>query len=338
MRAYAICEKGRVEAIEIPKPVIKPNEVLLEIHYLGLCGSDLSTLRGLNALASFPRIPGHELSGLIVEKGADVPDSIQVGERATASPYTHCGLCPACRAGRFNTCEFNQTLGVQRDGALTTHIAIPFEKIYTSKVLSLQELAIAEPLSVGYHAAKRAEVTEEDTVMVFGCGAIGMGAICASVKKGARVIAVDIDDQKLAIAKKYGADYTINSLTEDVKAKVYELTNNEGVSVSIEAAGTEATQRLTIECAAFAGRIAMIGYAKKEVTLDTRLIVKKELNFLGSRNALRVFPSVIKMLEKREKPYTDLITKVYAFDEVKTAFADWDADPNQFSKILIKVV
>ena len=247
MKAYAITEKGKIEALEIAEPSIKSDEVLIEIYYVGLCGSDLSTYRGLNSLAAFPRIPGHEISGIIIQKGGDVPSSLQVGDRATVSPYTHCGVCPACRAGRFNTCEFNQTLGVQRDGAMTLMISVPYEKVFICKELSLEELAIAEPLSVGYHAAKRAAVTEEDTVLVFGCGAIGLGAICASVRKGARVIAADIDDQKLEIAKKYGAASTVNTKKEDIKVLVAKLTQNEGVNVVIEAAGTEITQRLAIE-------------------------------------------------------------------------------------------
>jgi L-galactonate 5-dehydrogenase len=337
MKAFAITEKKKIEAIEIAEPKAKANEIVIDIKYIGLCGSDLSTYRGLNSLVQFPRIPGHEIAGTILEKGTEVPDSFNVGARVTASPYTHCGVCPACRAGRFNTCEFNQTLGVQRDGALTKRIAVPYDKVFLSNLLSLEEMALAEPLSVGYHAANRAEVKEEDTVLVLGCGAIGIGAICASARKGARVVAADIDDKKLETARKLGAAFTINTLTEDAKSKIWELTQNEGVNVAIEAAGSEATQRLAIESAAFAGRIAMIGYAKAEVTLDTRLVVKKELNFLGSRNALRVFPNVIHMLERREKPYTDLITKVYDFDQVQQAFADWDADPNQFAKILIRI-
>lgn len=337
MKAYAITQKGKIDAIELPSPELKPHEVLLELHYIGLCGSDLSTFRGQNALVSYPRVPGHEVSGKVVEKGAQVPNSIQIGDLAMVSPYTHCGVCPACKAGRFNTCENNQTLGVQREGAMTTHIAVPYEKVFSSKTLSLEELVLVEPLSVGYHAANRARVSEEDTVMVLGCGAIGLGAICASLRKGATVVAVDIDDKKLDIARKLGAQHLINSSEQSVVEVVKQLTSNEGVQVSIEAAGSETTQRMALECAAFAGRVAMIGYAKGESLIDTRLIVKKELDWVGSRNALRVFPNVIKMLEQRDKPYAELVSKVYPFAEVPTAFADWDANPNLFTKILIQL-
>jgi L-galactonate 5-dehydrogenase len=337
VKAFAIVEKEKIQSITVSESQPKPNEVLLEIHYIGLCGTDISTYRGNNSLAKFPRIPGHEISAVIISTGADVPDTLKVGDKATVSPYTHCGVCPACRAGRFNTCEFNQTLGVQRDGALTNFISVPYEKVFTSKILSSEELALVEPLSVGYHAANRAIVNEQDTVLIFGCGAIGMGAICASVRKGATVIAADIDDNKLAVAKKYGAAYVVNTKKENIAEVIGTLSRNEGVSVAIEAAGTEQTQRMAIENVSFAGRVAMIGYAKSEVTIDTRLIVKKELNLFGSRNALRVFPSVISMLEKREKPYLDLISKIYPFEDTPRAFNDWNANPDLFSKILIQV-
>lgn len=337
MKAFVIKDKGIVEGVEIAEPKLGPADVLLEVHYLGLCGSDLNAFRGLMPLVTFPRIPGHEVSGVVIAKGADVPSTIQVNDKATVSPYTNCGVCPACRQGRINTCEFNQTLGVQRDGALTKLITVPYEKVFVSKNLSLQELALVEPLSVGYHAANRANVAESDTVALLGCGTIGMGALCAAVRKGATVIAVDIDDSKLDQAKKFGATYAVNSAKENPKDAIMKLTRNEGVNVVIEAAGSPATYKLSIEIACFAGRIAYIGYPKNEVTFDAPLLVRKELNMSGSRNALRVFPSVITMLERKDKPFTDIITKVFKFEESAEAFKYWDANPGTVSKILIDV-
>jgi threonine dehydrogenase-like Zn-dependent dehydrogenase len=236
-----------------------------------------------------------------------------------------------------NTCQFNRTLGVQRDGALTGRIAVPYTKAFTSEALTLQELALVEPLSVGYHAANRGRVSETDTVLVFGCGAIGLGAVAAAARKGAAVIAVDIDDAKLAQASKLGAQHLVNSAVEDLKARVGEQTGGEGVSVAIEAAGLPATTRAALDHAAFAGRVVLIGYAKDEIPLLTKLIVSKELDVCGSRNALHVFPAVIKMLEKRERPFTDLITCVVPFEETPQIFAAWDAQPLKYTKILVQM-
>jgi L-galactonate 5-dehydrogenase len=337
MKAFAIKEKGVVAPIEIAEPQLGLADVLIEVHYIGLCGSDLNSYRGLMPLVTLPRVPGHEISGKVVGKGPDVPASIQIGDKVTVSPYTNCGTCPACRAGRPNTCEFNQTLGVQREGALTTHIAVPFEKVFVSKTLSLEELALIEPMSVGYHGANRGAVCETDTVLLLGCGTIGMGALVATVRKGATVIVVDIDDVKLEQAKKFGATYTINSLKQDALAVVKQLTNNEGVSVVIEAAGNPITYKMALDAVCFAGRIVFIGYPKHEVSFEAPLIVRKEVNIYGSRNALRVFPSVISMFEKKEKPFTDLITKVFPFESSPEAFKFWDENTGQVSKILIKV-
>lgn len=337
MKAIAIKEKGIVGHVEIAEPQISTTDVLLDVHYIGLCGSDLNSYRGLMPLVTLPRIPGHEVSGIIIAKGENVPNSINVGDRATVSPYTNCGLCPACRKGRTNTCEYNQTLGVQREGALTQRIAVPFEKIFVSSTLTLEELVLVEPLSVGYHGANRGNVSETDTVAILGCGTIGMGALCAAVRKGATVIAVDIDDSKLAQAKKFGAAHVVNSANVNARDAIFQLTNNEGASVVIEAAGSQITYKLALDIVAFAGNIVFIGYPKNEVTFEAPILVRKEVNMYGSRNALRVFPSVISMLERREKPFADMITKVFPFYQTADAFKFWDANPGLVSKILINV-
>jgi threonine dehydrogenase-like Zn-dependent dehydrogenase len=181
---------------------------------------------------------------------------MQKGDQVTVSPYTNCGVCPACRQGRVNCCQFNQTLGVQREGALTQRIAVPFEKVFGSKKLSLQELALVEPMSVGYHGANRGSVCETDIVLLLGCGTIGMGALCAAVRKGAIVIALDIDDTKLEVAKKFGATYTVNSMKENARETVMKYTNNEGASIAIEAAGTPVTFNLALDLVSFAGNAA----------------------------------------------------------------------------------
>jgi 2-desacetyl-2-hydroxyethyl bacteriochlorophyllide A dehydrogenase len=335
--AISLTTSRTIEIVDIPMPHLGPEDVMVDVHYVGICGTDLNSYRGLMPLVTYPRIPGHEVSGIIVARGAQVPKSIKEGARVMLSPYSHCGLCAACRIGRFNCCQFNQTLGVQRDGALTHRFAIHYGKVFANKALSLPELALVEPLSVGYHAANRGRVTEVDTVLVIGCGTVGIGVIAAAARKGATVIATDIDETKLATAKKFGAQSTINSIQQDVLTTIRELTDTEGVSVVIEAVGLPETFRLAVEAAAFAGRVVYIGYAKQEVSYDTSLFVRKELDIMGSRNALHVFPAVIKMLEKRQFPFADLITQVYPFAETAQAFHDWDAAPDKFTKILIEV-
>ena len=335
MKAISFAAPKDVRVVDVLEPSLGPEDVLIDIHYVGLCGSDLNTYRGQFSLVTYPLIPGHEISGIVSAKGEDVPGSIHTGDRVTMSPYTNCGVCPACRAGRPNCCQFNQTLGVQRNGAMSRRFVTHYGKVFASEVLSLQELALVEPMSVGYHAANRGQVSEMDTVLAIGCGTIGIGAVSAAVRKGATVIAVDIDDKKLAMAQKFGAQHTVNSKLEDVLAVVMRLTNEEGVSVAIEAVGLPDTYRLAIEAAAYAGRIVYIGYAKKPVTYDTTDFVRKELDIRGSRNALRVLPAVIKMMEQRQQPFAELITRTYPSDRAAQAFQDWDRALGEFAKILI---
>lgn len=335
MKAISLPAPGKVEWIDINEPAVGPEDVVVEIHYVGLCGSDLGMYRGTFALGIYPRIPGHEVSGVIVAAGEAVPDSISAGDRVTLWPYSECGVCPACRVGRPNTCQFNETLGLQRDGAMTTRFAIHYSKVFSSQVLTLKELALVEPMSVGYHAANRGQVSEVDTALVIGCGTIGMGVLAASVRKGATVIAVDVDDGKLALAARFGALHTINSAEQDVLQEVARITGGDGATVAIEAVGLPQTFRLAVNAVCYAGRVVYVGYAKKEVNFDTTHFVRKELDIRGSRNALRVFPAVIKMLESRQQPFEELISKVYPAGETARALAEWDANPGAFAKILV---
>ncbi len=338
MKAFYINGKEGWDILDIEKPVPGSGEVLLKVRYVGLCGSDLNTYRGLNPMVSLPRIPGHEIAATIEEVGEGVPVEWSVGRNVTLSPYTSCGKCSSCRIGRFNCCRDNQTLGVQRDGALTEYIVAPYGKLFTSDKLSLRELALVEPLTVGGHAVDRAQVAAGETVAVFGCGAIGLGAIANAAFKNANVIAIDIDDEKLAVAAAAGAQVSINSRSEDLHATLQELTAGDGPSVIIEAIGLPVTFRAAVDEVSFAGRIVYIGYAKKPVEYETKYFVQKELDIRGSRNATpENFTQVIKMLEAGSFPVDKVITAEYPFLRSAIALSDWDAKPASFTKILINL-
>src|SRR6185369_807500 len=180
----------------------------------------------------------------------------------------------------------------------TELLAVPWEKLYTSDKLSLREMALVEPLTIGYHAVVRGRVAPGDTVGVFGCGAIGIGVIAAAASRGATVIAIDVDDAKLALAQKVGARHGFNSACDDLHAALQKLTDGEGPRVMIEAVGLPATFRAAVEEVCFAGRVVYIGYSKRPVEYDTRHFVQRELDVMGSRNALPDdFRAVIACLE-----------------------------------------
>jgi len=338
MKALVITEAGRTGFIDRPKPILGPGEALLQIKRLGFCGTDLNTFRGFNPLVTYPRIPGHEIAGVIMETGPGVPSSFQPGQFTTVLPYTSCENCPSCRRGRVNACRSNETLGVQRDGAFTEFITVPWQKLVRSENLTLAEHALVEPLSVGFHAVERGNVTSEDTVLVFGCGMIGLGAIAgAGLGKRARVIAVDVEDAKLALALQAGATETINSKTDNLHDRVQALTGGDGPDVVIEAVGLPATFRAAVDEVAFAGRVIYIGYAKEAVSYETKYFVMKELDIRGSRNAtIQNFAEVISVLESGRYPVKKTITRCVPFPDAGAALAQWAADPSTVTKIHVE--
>ena len=319
-------------------PEVKAGDVLLKIERVGLCGGDLTMYRGLNPMVTYPRIPGHEIAATIAQVGAGVPAHLQPGLLVTVTPYTACGKCSSCRAHRPNACQYNQTLGIQRDGALTEFVAVPWQKILHSPKLTAPDYALVEPLSVGFHAVERGRVTAADTVAVFGAGMIGLGAIAgAALRKQARVIAIDLDDQKLALAKKAGAAEVINSKTENLRERLQQLTNGEGPAVVIEAVGAAETFVAAVNEVCFAGRVVYIGYAKKPVAYETKFFVMKELDILGSRNALpEDFENVIRVLESGLYPVAGTVTRVVPFAQAGAALQDWSANPTNTTKIHVQ--
>ncbi len=337
MKAIQIITPGEIQIVDRHIPVTGKGEVLLKIKYVGFCGSDLSTFLGKNPMVEYPRVPGHEISAIIEAVGEEVPDNFKKGQAVTVVPYTNCGQCSSCRKGRFNACRYNQTLGVQRDGAMQQFITVPWQKLISDDQLSAKELAMVEPLTVGFHAVDRGRVTDIDTVMIFGCGMIGSGAIIRAALRGATVIAVDIDDEKLELARKIGATHVINSKTTNLHEALQEITNGHGPDVIIEAAGNPITYQSALEEAAFAARVVCIGYAKNDVSFATKLWVQKEIDILGSRNATPSdFEAVINYLKQGTFPLDEMVTQIIEPEDAADAVASWAANPGQVMKILVR--
>ena len=209
MKAVQIVAPSDMKVVEIERPELHAGEVLVKIAYVGFCGSDLNTYLGRNPMVKLPVIPGHEVGAVIEEIGPDVPEGFSKGMYVTVNPYTNCGKCASCRNGRVNACEHNETLGVQRNGVMCEYAVLPWTKIIPAGNISPRDCALIEPMSVGFHAVSRAQVIDNDVVVVIGCGMVGMGAVVRASLRGATVIAVDLDDEKLALAHRTGATYVI---------------------------------------------------------------------------------------------------------------------------------
>lgn len=337
MKALRIQRPGEARSDSIEIPVMNSGDVLLRVEYVGFCGSDLSTYQGRNPLVTYPRVPGHEIGAVVEAAGSDVPETVEIGSAVTVMPYTSCGVCSSCGSGRFNACRYNRTLGVQTDGAMAEYISVHWTKLVPGAGRSTRELSLVEPLTIGFHAADRARVTDSDTVLVLGCGMIGIGAVVRSALRGARVIAADIAPEKLTLARLFGARETLLSTDEEFFGKLGELTCGDGPDVVIEAAGNPVTYRTAVEAAAFAGRIVCIGYAKEDVPLPTRLFVQKELDVLGSRNATRKdFEAALRCIGDSlvaGVPIDRIVTRTVGFEAAPGALAGWAADPGAVLKL-----
>ena len=217
------------------------------------------------------------------------------------------------------------------------YIVMPWEKIIPAEGLDAKEIALVEPMSVGFHAVDRAQVKDIDTVMVIGCGMIGVGAIVRAALRGATVIATDLDDEKLELAKQMGATYVINTGKEDLHTKLDEITGGCGPDVVIEAVGSPFTQNQAITELAFTGRVVFIGYAKAGTEFITKYFVQKEMDIRGSRNAMpEDFRAVIRYMKSNEYPKEKLISAVVKPEEAKDAMEKWMAAPAKVFRILVE--
>lgn len=338
MKAIQITAPGKVEVVERQMPAMDADRVLVKIEYVGFCGSDLNTYLGRNLMAISPVVPGHEIGGTVAAVGADVPAGLFIeGMSVTVNPYTSCGKCSSCRKGRPNACEHNETFGVQRNGAMSDYIAVPWEKVIAAPGIPPRDCALIEPMSVGFHAVDRGVVTDIDTVMVIGCGMIGLGAVVRASMRGATVVAVDLDDDKLQLARRLGATHAVNSRTENVHERLVALTGGLGPDVVVEAVGSPVTYVTAVDEVAFAGRVVCIGYSKSDVSFHTKLFVQKELDIRGSRNASPAdFSAVIRYLQRGNCPVDELISRVVVPEEAGEALEEWAANPGKVFRILVK--
>ena len=336
MKAVQIVNPSEMKVVELEKPTVGVGEVLVRIKYVGFCGSDLNTFLGRNPMVKLPVIPGHEVGAVIEEIGPNVPAGFEKGMNVTLNPYTNCGKCASCRNGRVNACEHNETLGVQRNGVMCEYAVLPWTKIIPAGNISPRNCALIEPMSVGFHAVSRAQVIDNEFVMVIGCGMIGIGAIVRAALRGATVIAVDLDDEKLELAKRVGASHVINSKIENVHERMQQITEGFGADVVIEAVGSPVTYVMAVDEVGFTGRVVCIGYAKSEVAFQTKYFVQKELDIRGSRNAtVADFRAVLALMESGRYPVSNLVSAHYPLEQADHAFSDWASDPGAYTKILI---
>ena len=337
-RHVIIPEPGKVVIEDTPMPKPGPGEALVKMIYGGICGSDLGTYRGTFAYASYPRIPGHELSFEVVEAPENA-FGVKKGMFATANPYFNCGKCYPCRSNRPNCCVVNETMGAQRDGGFAYYLALPVERIYDSRGLGRRETALIEPFCISYHGVKRADIKPGEKVLVVGAGTIGIMAMLSAIHFGGEVYVADVAPGKLERAKQLGAaGVFVNSSPEAFGKWIAETTGGDGFAVTVEAVGLPATFQNCIDAVASAGRVVVIGISKSNLKeFNFTVIQKKELAVFGSRNAVKQdFAEVTEMILKTGLKADDVVTNVYDFADAAAAFDDFDKRGGDMLKVLIR--
>lgn len=337
MKVVYVEKPGKIELVDKEKPVPKKGEALLKIKYCGICGADVATFTGNQPFTTYPRIPGHEFSAEIVEIEENNL-GLKVGDIVTANPYFNCGSCYSCSRGIVNACTSNETMGVQRDGSFAEYITMPIERIYSGKGLSAKTLALIEPFSIGYHASKRGNIKPGHKVLVIGAGAIGIFAAISAKLKGATVYISDVFEKRLENALKFGIDGTIDVSKENLEEKTKELTNGNGFDVCIEAVGQSSTFLDCINCAAFGADIILIGNGKKETTFNHSILLKKELNIYGSRNALKSdFLELIDLISSGKISVDEIVSDIFDKEDALKAFDSLVHNDGSKFKVLVKM-
>lgn len=307
-------------------PATKPGHTLLRIQRIGVCGTDLHAFEGTQPYFEYPRILGHELAATIEETNAE---GFKKGDAVTIIPYIHCGHCIACRNGKPNCCTAMKVCGVHIDGGMCEYFLVPDTALVQNQGLTLEELALVEPLAIGAHAIRRAAVSENEFVLVVGAGPIGLGTMEFARIAGAKVIAMDIQESRLDFCRsKLNIPYTVNA-RGNVMEELSRITGGDMPTVVIDATGNLKAINTAFQYLAHGGRYVLVGLQKENISFSHPEFHKREATLMSSRNATRAdFDQVINSMKQKKVDPATYITHTVDFAGVKDNFEDW-LDPNQ---------
>ena len=335
MKAVQIVKPNDLRVIDVPKPTLdEHNNVLVKMTAAGICGSDVGIYHGTNAAATYPRIIGHEMVGVVAEVGPTAR-KVKVGDRVIIDQVVPCGHCYACRKGRPNVCGNLQVRGVHIDGGYREYMAVPDTDCYlVPDMLTDTEAVMIEPTTIAVQCCSRAQLESEDTVLIIGSGALG-SSILRIVKQfqPRQIIVSDIDDAKLEEALKNGATHVINSLKEDVPARCHELTDGYGVTVSIDAACVKTSLITALNATGSAGRVITMGFSVAPTEVNQFAITSKELDVRGSRLQNRKFQDVIDLINAGKIDLRGSISHTFPLTEAQKAFDFVDSHDPSIRKI-----
>lgn len=336
MKAVRINKPYEIEVIEMDKPVIdEHNNVLIKMTAAGICGSDVHIYHGTNAAATYPRVIGHEMVGQVVEVGDNVT-KVKPGDRVIVDQVVNCGTCYACKINRGNVCADLKVRGVHIDGGYREFIAVPEKDVYfVPDSLTDVEAVMIEPATIAVQSCSRAELSAEDTLLIFGAGALGSSILKIARLHTSNIIVADIVDDKLEAMKSLGAKYTVNTLKEDLTEKVKEYTGGYGVTVSIDAACTSDSLEKLLEATGNAGRVITMGFSIDNTPVTQFKITSKELDIRGSRLQNKKFQGVINLVNEGKLDLKDSVSHTYHFTDAQKAFDFIDSKDPSMRKVVL---
>lgn len=281
-----ICnEPGSLTAIERDKPLRKAGEVLIRVKRVGVCGTDLHIFTGNQPYLEYPRVMGHEFSGIVED--ADSNSELSAGDVVYVMPYLSCGTCIACKQGKTNCCTRIQVLGVHCDGAFTEYLSIPQAFVHKAAGVSLDQAAMIEFLSIGAHAVRRSNVQADKRVLVVGTGPIGMAAAIFASLRGAKVTVLDTREDRLAFCSQHLNIQAAVQIGEGDKQALADLTEGDFFDVVFDATGNARAMERGFEFIAHGGTYVMISVVRDSITFSDPEFHKREATLMGSRNATK---------------------------------------------------
>ncbi len=341
MKAIQLKEPRNFQPIDIDEPKSPgPEEVLVRVDRVGICGTDLGGYLGKMPFFSYPRIPGHELGVEILEIGEKVTN-VKVGDRCSVEPYINCQKCYSCRRGFTNCCRHHQTLGVMCDGGLTERILLPARKMHVANNLTAEQCALVETLAIGCHAVNRGNPQPQESVLIIGAGPIGLSAVEFAVLSGAKTIVMDMVESRLDfVREKMGVEHTILTKADGEEIKHLEgLTDGELADVVIDATGSNRSMAQALNYCAFKGRLVYVGITQANIELPhAPALHRRELDILASRNALSSdFTRIIKLIEDGSIDTNPWITHRTSFDDMIGNFDQYTKPETGVIKAVVEV-
>lgn len=334
---YIVCEKpGQFLLKEKGEPIRKAGEALLKINKVGICGTDIHAYGGNQAFFSYPRILGHELAAQVLEIDSN-PQGIKQGDNVVIMPYISCNKCVACRQGKRNCCTSIQVLGVHSDGGMQERITLPVELLLPGNDLTDNQMAVVEPLAIGAHAIRRANLKAGETIVVIGCGPIGIGILKLAQIAGAKTIAIDMNEQRLHYAKeKIGVDHVVLGGADAIES-VKAITHGDLAQTVFDASGHKGALESGPNYMSHGGKFVLVGLSKGELTFHHPSLHAKEASVLCSRNAtLEDFEHVISILKTGEFPIDSFITHEVRFEDMISNFDAWTNPESGVIKAMVK--